>query len=162
MMNNKITEQCEQLAALLLKQNKTLAVAESCSGGWLSKVLTDLAGSSQWFMGSVVCYSNNAKRDLLNVDATQLEQFGAVSSQVAEQLADGAQSVFNASMALSITGIAGPSGGSPDKPIGLVWFAVKQVTLESRSFKKIFNGDREKVRQQAVETALQLMIDSLP
>ena len=160
-MNNKITEQCKQLADLLLKQHKTVALAESCSGGWLSKVLTDLAGSSEWFVGSVVCYSNNAKQDLLNVDAAQLEQFGAVSPQVAEQLADGAQTVFNASLALSVTGIAGPSGGSADKPVGLVWFAVKHLTSEPRSFKKVFSGDREKIRQQAVEFALQLMIDSL-
>lgn len=160
-MNNKINEHCEQLAGLLLKQNKTLALAESCSGGWLSKVLTDQAGSSEWFLGGVICYSNKAKRDLLNVDTTQLEQFGAVSPQVAEQLANGAQSVFNASLALSITGIAGPAGGSSDKPIGLVWFAVKHLTSESRSFKKFFKGDREKIRQQTVETALQLMIDSL-
>ncbi len=157
----EVSLQAKKLAGLLLDQNKTLAVAESCTGGWLSKVLTDLSGSSEWFLGGVVSYSNQTKQDFLKVQEQCLDEFGAVSQQVAEQMVGGVDKAFSSSISLSITGIAGPSGGSNDKPVGLVWFGVKKSLTQARSCSKTFTGNREQVRQQAVLMALQLLVDML-
>jgi len=160
-IGKEISLLAEKLAKLLIEQNKTAAVAESCTGGWLSKVLTDLSGSSRWFMGGVVSYSNESKQNLLNVDKDCLDQFGAVSQEVAEQMANGVEKAFMSSISVSITGVAGPSGGTLDKPVGLVWFGVKTSTTETYSITKTFAGNREQVRQEAVLTALKLLIDNL-
>jgi len=157
----EISLQAEKLAVLLLEQNKTLAVAESCTGGWLSKELTELSGSSQWFLGGVVSYSNQSKRAFLKVQKRCLDEFGAVSHQVAEQMVDGVDKAFSSSISLSITGIAGPSGGSSDKPVGLVWFGVKKSSTQASSRSETFTGNREQVRQQAVLMALQILVDIL-
>ncbi|MEH6504265.1 MAG: nicotinamide-nucleotide amidohydrolase family protein [Cycloclasticus sp.] len=159
-MNEEINERTSQLAKLLFERHTTLALAESCTGGWIAKVLTDVAGSSEWFLGGVVSYSNAAKHELLAVDEDSLEQFGAVSEQVAKQMVDGAQRVFSASLALSVTGVAGPTGGSAEKPLGLVWFGLKQAAKQAVLIQKVFKGDREQIRQQAVSFALQLLIES--
>lgn len=160
-VTKEISLVAEKLATLLIEQNKTVAVAESCTGGWLAKVLTDLSGSSQWFLGGVVSYSNEVKQNLLYVNKDCLDRFGAVSQEVAEQMVKGVEKVFTSSISVSITGIAGPSGGTLEKPVGVVWFGVKTSTTETYSTKKTFAGNREQVRQQAVLTALNLLIDNL-
>ncbi len=150
-----------KLAEGLIKQNKTVAVGESCTGGWLSKVLTDLSGSSAWFLGGVVSYSNEAKHGFLNVKKGDIEEHGAVSQIVAEQMVNGVEQGFKSFISLSVTGIAGPSGGTLDKPVGLVWFAVKAQGLEPHSVMKQFTGNREQIRQQAVLAALKLLLEQL-
>lgn len=147
-----------ELARKLSEQNKTLAVAESCTGGWLSKTLTDLQGSSEWFLGSVVSYSNFAKCKLLHVDNSLINEYGAVSKQVVESMAEGVQREFSSTLALSITGIAGPAGGTDDKPVGLVWFAITSSPNKVKSVSYSFEGGRDNVRRQAVVKGLQLLI----
>lgn len=160
-MKKQIEQLATRLAAQLSAQGETLAVAESCTGGWLAKVLTDLPGSSAWFLGGVVSYSNAAKQRLLSVDEHCLDAFGAVSEPVAKQMAEGAQAVFSSSFAVSTTGIAGPSGASADKPVGLVHFSVKKPKGEPVSHHQVFAGDREQIRLQAVLIALQLLVKAV-
>ncbi|HIF18749.1 MAG TPA: CinA family protein [Cycloclasticus sp.] len=160
LVHQDIQSLVKRLANNLLAQGKTLAVAESCTGGWLSKVLTDSAGSSAWFLGGVVSYNNSAKLSCLHVNDSSLSEFGAVSEQVVQEMATGAQRVFGSSFALSITGIAGPSGGSKSKPVGLVWFAVKNLNNPPQALYKVFDGNRDEVRSKAVKMALQLLIDA--
>ncbi|MCL5049388.1 MAG: CinA family protein [Firmicutes bacterium] len=149
-----------ELAQLLLAQNLTLATAESCTGGMIAARCTDLAGSSRWFQGGVVSYANALKIDLLGVEPQNLEQFGAVSAEVAEQMARGALRSGQASVSIAATGIAGPGGAVAGKPVGTVWFAsvVKQRTV---SVCKRFDGDREAVRLQATDYALLHLINRL-
>lgn len=148
----------ERAGEVLLARRSRVAVAESCTGGWLAKCLTDIPGSSQWFERGYVSYSNLAKEQALGVAASVIETFGAVSRPTAEQMAAGALHASGAGLAVAITGIAGPDGGTQDKPVGLVWFARAQrdgvpIALEQR-----FSGDREAVRRAAVATALRLII----
>ena len=158
MSNKNISIKVEQLAELLLRNNKQLTVAESCTGGWLAKVLTDLSGSSEWFERGFVTYSNQAKHEMLGVAESTLNTFGAVSHETVDEMAIGALKNSHADFSLSISGIAGPGGATKDKPVGLVWFswAVKENDSLSilASEKHVFDGDRESVRQQAVEHAL--------
>ena len=155
----------QQLAArlgeCLLAQNMRLATAESCTGGWLAKIITDLPGSSSWFNGSMVTYSNEAKQQILGVQKRTLDEFGAVSGETVQEMSNGVLTHMEADIALSISGIAGPGGGSADKPVGLVWFSWgrKGESVLTESFK--FEGDREAVRRQAVEKALMLLSDLL-
>jgi len=159
-MQTLIRKKAECLANLSIELNASVSVAESCTGGWLSKVLTDLSGSSEWFVGGVVSYSNESKHKLLGVDNSLLDEFGAVSQPVAEAMAISAQRVFSSSLAVSVTGIAGPSGGTADKPVGLVWFGLKVQGKTVRSCCKNFKGNRNDIRQQAVAAALDLLIQS--
>lgn len=165
MTNKKLTLIVGQLAELLIKNNKKLTVAESCTGGWLAKVLTDLAGSSVWFERGFVTYSNQAKHEMLGVAESTLGTYGAVSQETVTEMALGALKNSHADFSLSISGIAGPGGGSVDKPVGLVWFAwadkknnIKDIIFSEQ---KIFSGNREAVRQQAVDYALTGLIKLL-
>lgn len=144
-----------ELGGVLKRRRLKLAVAESCTGGWLAKCLTEVPGSSAWFERGVVTYSNRAKQDLLGVAAPTLLQFGAVSGQVAREMGEGLLLRAPVDLGVAITGIAGPDGGSPDKPVGLVWIAwVSQgQTPHTASFH--YPGDRETVRRAAVREALQ-------
>jgi len=160
-LNLQIETASKQLAECLRHQNKTLAVAESCTGGWVAKVLTDLAGSSDWFNGGIVSYTNAAKQTLLNVGEVDLITFGAVSEQVATQMAKGALSAFNASISVAITGVAGPSGGTVDKPVGMVCFAALTALKEAKVCTENFSGNREEIRQQAVLTAVKMLLQLL-
>lgn len=153
-----ITKLVEQLAVLLLKSNKTLAVAESCTGGWIAKVLTDVSGSSAWFDRGFVTYTNIAKQEMLGVAAKTLDKYGAVSQATVEQMAIGALKNSHADYSLSVSGIAGPTGGAADRPVGLVWFAWAYQNSIILSEQKIFSGNRDAVRQQAVEFALSGLI----
>ena len=130
-----------------------LACAESCTGGWVAKVCTDRAGSSHWFDRGFVTYTNESKQELLGVEVKTLEQNGAVSEQTVAEMAQGALARSNAQVSLSISGIAGPGGGTLEKPVGTVYFgwAVAGKTVTERVH---FEGDREAVRSQAVSHAL--------
>jgi nicotinamide-nucleotide amidase len=144
--------------ALLLAAGRRVATAESCTGGWVAKCLTDIAGSSQWFERGYVTYSNEAKAQSIGVASSVIDTFGAVSRPTAEQMAAGALHASGADMAVAITGIAGPGGGSADKPIGLVWFALAQRAAAPVTIQQHLAGDREAIRRAAVATALQMVI----
>jgi nicotinamide-nucleotide amidase len=148
----------ERAGALLLAAGRRVATAESCTGGWVAKCLTDIAGSSQWFERGYVTYSNLAKQQAIGVAASVIETFGAVSRSTVEQMAAGALHDSGADMAVAVTGIAGPEGGSPDKPVGLVWFALAQRTAPPLAAQHRFAGDRDAIRRAAVATALRLVI----
>jgi nicotinamide-nucleotide amidase len=148
----------QHVAALLLNEEQQLATAESCTGGWLAKCCTDLAGSSTWFDRGFIPYSNQAKQDLLSVSSITLEHYGAVSVETAIEMAEGALKHSQASISVAITGIAGPSGGTTDKPVGTVCFAFASQNNPTMSAQHVFNGDREMIRRQAVAVALQGII----
>ena len=150
----------KELAARLTAQNRAMATAESCTGGWIAKCCTDLAGSSAWFERGFVTYSNEAKHDMLGVDAQVLEFAGAVSEAVAMQMAAGAIRNSEADVSLAVSGIAGPDGGSEDKPVGTVWFGWS-VGGEVATECVLFGGIRETVRRQTVAHAIQGLLDRL-
>jgi nicotinamide-nucleotide amidase len=146
--------QAEQVAGLLRANGEMLAAAESCTGGWIAKACTDLAGSSEWFESAAVTYSNRAKQALLGVTSATLEKHGAVSRECALEMVAGALARFEASVAVAVTGIAGPSGGSPDKPVGTVWIAWQRRGGTASAEVFHFDGDRDAVRRQTVAEAL--------
>ena len=143
-----------RLAEVLLARGERAVTAESCTGGWIAKVLTDLSGSSAWFDGGVVSYSNAAKQALLGVREQTLNDHGAVSAECAREMVAGVRARFDADVAVAVTGIAGPTGGSADKPVGTVWIAweARDHTGEAACF--LFAGDREAVRRQTIHAAL--------
>ena len=153
-------QQLQNLASNLSTQNLKVTCAESCTGGLLAANLTRLPGSSAWFDMGFVTYSNEAKQQMLNVNPTTLAHYGAVSEEVVREMALGALIASKADYALSISGIAGPSGGSEEKPVGLVWFGVASKKRIWAEF-KVFNGDRDQVRAQAVQHAVQLLLSKL-
>ena len=150
----------EQLAALLTRQQWTLATAESCTGGMIAAACTDLAGSSSWFERGFVTYSNASKHDSLGVSEALIAQHGAVSEEVVRAMASGALAHSRAQVAVAVTGVAGPAGGSPAKPVGTVWFGFATpagVVTEMR----LFEGGRAAVRAATVHHAFQHLCDSL-
>ncbi len=148
-----------RLGACLLAANQYLTLAESCTGGWVAKVVTDIAGSSQWFDRGFVTYSNEAKQAMLQVPADTLAAEGAVSAATVAAMARGALTQSNAQLSCAISGIAGPGGGTATKPVGLVWFAWATRDGAVRTERQIFTGDREAVRRQAVAHALRGLLD---
>ena len=140
--------------------NAMLATAESCTGGWAAQVVTSVAGSSEWFERGFVTYSNAAKEELLGVRPETLRSHGAVSEQTAREMARGALERSKATIALSITGVAGPGGGTREKPVGMVCFAWSR-SGEVRSETRRFSGDRESVRRQSVILALEGVLRTL-
>jgi len=154
---NDIAALVARLAPLLIVRGAMLATAESCTGGLIAGACTDLAGSSAWFERGFVTYSNEAKVEMLGVDATTIAQHGAVSEPVVRAMVQGAIAQSKARLAVAVTGVAGPSGGTPDKPVGTVWFgwAVDgQVYAEHRRF----DGDRAAVRAATVQHALEELL----
>ena len=149
----------QQLGECLQEKGVKLATAESCSGGWIAKIITDLPGSSDWFEGAIVCYSNESKHDLLGVSAATIEEFGAVSGETVLEMTDGVFEHTAADVAVSVSGIAGPSGGSGDKPVGTVWLCWGKRDKSSYANEFHFEGDREAVRLQTVEAALLAVMD---
>ncbi|GJM06820.1 MAG: hypothetical protein DHS20C10_05540 [marine bacterium B5-7] len=149
-----LTHLATQLGERLQAKQQCLALAESCTGGWLAKVITDVPGSSAWFERGLVTYSNQAKQDLLGVPTETLGTHGAVSEQTAQAMAAGVLANTPVDMALAITGIAGPDGGSADKPVGTVWFAWGKRGGDVKTSCQYFSGDREQIRAQAVAFAL--------
>lgn len=148
-------ELLQQLSEMLLRQNKVLVTAESCTGGGVASACTDLPGSSQWFSHGLVTYSNESKQCFLNVPPDVLEQFGAVSEETVLAMVAGA--VSEGQVALSISGVAGPDGGTAEKPVGTVWFAWGDVD-QQMAHHHLFFGSRTDVREQAIDYALEGMI----
>ncbi len=148
------------LSEALLKRGWRMASAESCTGGWVAMACTDRAGSSDWFERGWVTYSNTAKTEELGVDPSLLRTHGAVSAPVAQAMAEGARRQAGAEAALSITGIAGPSGGSAERPVGTVWFG---WALPDRVWTECcrFDGERTEVRHQAARHAIQVLVAAL-
>jgi len=145
----------DQLAEVLLKHKVSMATAESCTGGWVAKILTDRAGSSAYLLAGIVTYSNDAKKELLGVTETSLEAHGAVSEPVVREMVAGALATTKANVAVAISGVAGPGGGSDDKPVGTVWFAWGRSRADTVAVAEHFSGNRDSVRRQAVLFALQ-------
>ena len=143
-----------ELGAALQQRGLMLALAESCTGGWAAQCVTAVAGSSDWFDRGFVTYSNAAKEEMLGIPADTINSYGAVSLETAREMALGALEHSAADVAAAITGIAGPGGGSADKPVGTVCFAWASRSGEIRTLAERFSGDREEVRQQSVNTAL--------
>ena len=157
----ELRDLAEQLGDCFKARGVKLASAESCTGGWLAKIITDIPGSSEWFTGSVVCYSNESKQSLLGVSEHALREFGAVSGETVLELADGLFARTDADVAVTVSGIAGPDGGSDEKPVGLVWLSwgKRGKSVFARPFN--FDGDREAVRKQSIEQALNCLLDLL-
>ena len=151
----------EQLGRLLLMHNLMLATAESCTGGGLTEMITQVPGSSTWFERGFVSYSNNAKQEMLGVDHDTLNKHGAVSEQTACAMAEGALTHSQAQVSVAITGIAGPDGGTEEKPVGTVCLAWQREGQSAQSVRVLFEGDRQQVRRQACLMALQGLIDLL-
>lgn len=146
----------ENLVELLSASGLVCATAESCTGGLVAAAITDVPGSSAVFAGGVVSYANEVKRDVLGVKEETLADHGAVSPETAAEMAAGVRSLMKCDIAVSLTGIAGPGGGSDEKPVGLVWFGLADKT-GVRTEKAIFPGDREEVRRRAVVHALGML-----
>ena len=150
----------DQLAAALLARQQTLATAESCTGGLVGAALTNLPGSSAWYLGGVVAYANDLKIRLLGVPAETLAARGAVSLETARAMAAGARAATGADFAVAITGIAGPAGGTPEKPVGLVFIGVA-APHGTATFKHHFSGSRADIRQAATEAALRHLLEAV-
>lgn len=151
----------QQAVALLKEQEQMLATAESCTGGLIAHLITQIAGASSVFDRGYVTYSNAAKQEELNVPQETLSRYGAVSAQTAQAMALGAIANSRASVALSVTGIAGPDGGTKDKPVGLVYIGLAQNDTETKSFEYHFSGTRNEIQQETAQRALQILIEAL-
>jgi nicotinamide-nucleotide amidase len=161
MADPELYELAERVGHKLKAAGRRLVTAESCTAGWVAKALTDVPGSSQWFECGYVTYSDTAKVRDLGVAPRTLESFGAVSEQAVREMAEGALRVSGTQVALAVSGIAGPDGGTPDKPVGTVWFcaaAREGPATEIIAEEKRFDGDRAFVRSRSVEHGLRLIL----
>lgn len=156
----KTDHEVSRLARQLGESGRSVAVAESCTGGWIAKSLTDVAGSSAWFGYGIVSYSNRAKRQLLRVREATLERDGAVSEAVVREMADGVLAVSGADYAIAVSGIAGPGGGTAEKPVGTVWCAWASAAQSFAQMQR-FGGDRNEVREKTVLWALSGLADRI-
>ncbi|AWL12530.1 Nicotinamide-nucleotide amidase [Saliniradius amylolyticus] len=152
-LTESIVDTATQLGAALKHQGWRISCAESCTGGGIGYAITSVSGSSQWFERGFITYSNEAKIGELGVDESILLTSGAVSSETVDAMAKGAQRRADAEVAVAVSGIAGPDGGTPEKPVGLVWFALA-VCEKTITWSRRFDGDRHQVRQQAIQDAL--------
>ncbi|MDQ3195164.1 MAG: CinA family protein [Burkholderiales bacterium] len=159
MTDDRLFVLAQGLGAALCSRKWMLATAESCTGGWVAQEITAVAGSSQWFERGFVTYSNAAKYEMLSVDLRTLEQHGAVSEQTAIEMASGALAHSRADVALAVSGIAGPDGGTPQKPVGTVCLAWAVKGRNPVSETQRFDGGREAIRRQAVARALRVALD---
>jgi PncC family amidohydrolase len=155
--DDRLVELAERLQAACVAAGTTVAVAESCTGGLVAAAITAVAGSSGYFLGGVVSYADEAKRDLLGVDASVLAAHGAVSAQVARAMAEGARARFGSTLAASVTGIAGPGGGAAEKPVGLTYIGVADDTgLDVRRI--VWTGDRDSNRRESTVAVLEALL----
>ena len=157
MTDSELMQLSEQVGMALKARGATVTTAESCTGGWVAKTLTDIAGSSAWFERGFVTYSNEAKSQMIGVSEATLLSHGAVSEPVVVEMAIGALRAARADYAISVSGIAGPDGGSAEKPVGTVWFGVASASGRGVTRRECFAGDRESVRRQATAYALNLL-----
>lgn len=160
-MDQPILLLAEQIGEFLKEKKLLLATAESCTGGWVSQVVTAVSGSSSWFERGFVTYSDASKFEMLGVHEQTLRQHGAVSRETVIEMAEGALRYSHAHVSLAITGIAGPTGGTIEKPVGLVWISWGCLQFASIAKQFNFTGTREEIRYQAVETALKGIVDYL-
>ncbi len=159
---HKIHQTARSVIERATAQGRIIVTAESCTGGMVAACLTDVAGSSAVLDRGLVTYSNQAKMDLLGVPPTTLDRFGAVSAETAAAMADGALAATPAAhIAIAITGIAGPGGGSSEKPVGLVYFGIAKRGIATKTAQHIFSGNRDDIRQNSVEKALDLISNTL-
>jgi len=161
MADDQLLTLAEELGTALKKRGWMLALAESCTGGWVAQTVTAIAGSSAWFDRGFVTYSNASKMEMLSVNEATLASFGAVSIETAKEMAFGALKHSYADIAVAVTGIAGPDGGSEEKPVGTVCFAWAASGAVLASGTEHFSGDRQRIRAQAVKTALRGLIKAL-
>ena len=157
MTDSELMQLSERVGLALKARGATVTTAESCTGGWVAKAITDIAGSSAWFERGFVTYSNEAKSQMIGVKAETLAAHGAVSEPVVVEMAIGALKAARADYAISISGIAGPDGGSDSKPVGTVWFGFASVSGQGITRRECFDGDREAERRQATVYALQTL-----
>jgi nicotinamide-nucleotide amidase len=153
-------ELAEQIGLALRANQHILVVAESCTGGWIAKTLTDVPGSSEWFERGYVTYSNQSKHEMLAVSSMILSSVGAVSELAVKAMAEGALRISHANVALAVSGVAGPGGGTEEKPVGTAWFA---WVIEGQTYAehRLFHGDREAIRQQCVQFSLEKLLSLL-
>jgi len=154
-MESELFVLAEQLGRLLKAGGKIVATAESCTGGWIAQTITDVPGSSSWFDRGFVTYSNTSKVQMLGVNPGTLEKYGAVSVETAAEMAAGALTYSEADVAVAVTGIAGPDGGTPDKPVGTVFIAWTDKNGVAKVVKKQFTGNRHQIRAQTVKSAVE-------
>lgn len=152
--DGQLMELGNSVAITLQQRGQMLVTAESCTGGWIAKTLTDIAGSSAWFEAGLVAYSYEAKQALLGVRPETLAQHGAVSQETVVEMVSGALARYGASVAVAVTGIAGPGGATPGKPVGTIWIGWKRRGGYAQAQVFHFDGDRESVRRQTVAAAL--------
>lgn len=150
----------DKLFVYLKENNLTISTAESCTGGMIASAITNVSGASGFFGTGVVTYSNEAKMKLISVNKETLEMYGAVSEQTAKEMAEGVLALGEADVSVAVTGIAGPTGGTPEKPVGLVYIGVSGK-YGTYAYKNNFSGNRDDVRQQTVERAFELVYDYL-
>ncbi len=160
-MQYEIENVVKELSTELLEHGLMLTTAESCTAGWISKVVTDPAGSSGWFERGFVTYSNESKMEMLGVSEQTLQQYGAVSVETVQEMVTGALKRSNADIAVAVSGIAGPTGGSDDKPVGLVWFGLQDRSGLFHGESVVFDGGRNEVREQTVLFALERVLQSV-
>ncbi len=151
----------KKLGELLLSKHWTLATAESCTAGGVAYAVTQVPGSSAWFEGGFVTYSNAAKKSMLAVPKDILQTHGAVSEATVRAMSEGVLAHSEASIAIAISGIAGPDGGTHDKSVGLVWFAIAAEGMSTKAWQQVFSGDRIAVREQAITQSLEQLIKTL-
>jgi len=159
-LQHQVSTLASKLGAILADKRLSITTAESCTGGGVSYALTDTSGSSRYIDRCFVTYSNDAKQALLGVTASTLETHGAVSKETVSQMCEGAAKAAKADLAIAISGVAGPTGGSPEKPVGTVWFGFN-FSGETHTFSCVFSGNRAKVREQAIVFALEKSISLL-
>ena len=155
---DKITQLSTEVGRLLFEKKLKLTTIESCTGGWIGKVLTDVAGSSAWYECGYVTYSDASKIRLVGVSSELIKRSGAVSEPVVQEMAQCSFASTSSDIALAVTGIAGPSGGTSEKPVGTVWFAWATRTGDCKTERKVFVGDRKRIREQTVSMALSQLI----
>ncbi|MBH32263.1 MAG: damage-inducible protein CinA [Gammaproteobacteria bacterium] len=161
-MQNQNTreENIEEIKSILISRNMKLSLCESCTGGFFSKILTDYPGSSNWFRGSLVAYSNDIK-EKIGVGKNTITTEGAVSKKTAEEMAISILKFMDADISLAVTGLAGPDGGTNDKPVGLVFFSCCPKGVHPKTESHLFSGNRDDIRQKAVDKGIEIILDCL-
>ena len=160
MKNESINDLARAIKEALELQGQMMATAESCTGGLIASSIVDIPGSSAVLAGGIVAYQNEIKVKLLDVSAETIDKYGVVSAETVREMAEGARKRFGCEWAVSTSGIAGPGGAEPGKPVGTVWIAVAS-SLQNEAFCEIFSGDRNNVREKSVYKAMQLLLNSI-
>lgn len=160
-MNKNLDELAATVIESLRNRGLSLSLAESCTGGMIAGTITDIPGASDIFYGSAVTYINDAKENILGVTHETLEKHGAVSEECAREMAEGSRRIYRADVAMSVTGIAGPGGGSELKPVGTVWFGFNSAN-GTQAFRCCFDGSRSDVRRQTIERVLTYLLEKYP